>query len=111
MRHARQVCGRNAGVREHARGERVGAVRVSQSAYKASGWKECESPSARERVYGRRRRGGEEAKAAGGRGRLEGQEYVLVYEAGETDVPCIIERSPGLWSSAAAAIHLQAMLA
>lgn len=69
MRHARQVCGRNAGVREHARGERVGAVRVSQSAYKASGWKECESPSARERVYGRRRRGGE----GGGRAREAGR--------------------------------------
>lgn len=108
MRHARQGRGRNAGVREHARSERVGAVRVSEGASRASGWKECWSPGVRERAYGRRRRGGE---GGGGRARLEGQEYVLVYEAGETDVPCIIERSPGLWSPAAAAIHLQAMLA
>lgn len=96
---------------------------MSESTHEASGWEPCGYRRARtRRVGGRNARvrapesactggGGEEAKAAGGRGRLEGQEYVLVYEAGETDVPCIIERSPGLWSSAAAAIHLQAMLA
>lgn len=106
------------------RGKGVGGMRVSESTHGASGWEPCGSRRARPgRVGGRNAGvrafesartggGGEEAKAAAGeRARLEGQEYVLVYEAGETDVPCIIERSPGLWSPAAAAIHLQAMLA